>query len=106
MCICVLESQFIAHDVKPEFVNFFVYAECRMVKVDIYFRSVFVLFVSMDVMFTSVRTVVFICQGSNHLFIRCIGKLGLCVCASSGATCDTMKIAGCLLGSDPQLFGS
>jgi len=77
-----------------------------MVNVDIYLRSVFVLFVSMEVMFTSVRTVVLMYQGSNRLFIRCFGKLGLCERASCGATCDTMKIAGCLLGCDPLLFGS
>jgi len=34
-----LESQVIAHDVKPGFVNFFLYAELRMVNVDISLSS-------------------------------------------------------------------
>ena len=52
-----LESQVIAHNVKPGLVNFFLYTEFRMVNVDISLSSLrvcFILFMSMDVFLTSV----------------------------------------------------
>jgi hypothetical protein len=55
--MCFLESQVIAHNVQPGFVNFFVHAEFRMMNVDISLSSVRVyciLCMSMDVFLTSV----------------------------------------------------
>jgi hypothetical protein len=48
ICIWFLESQVIAHDVKPEFVNVFVYAEFRVVNVDISLSLVRVYFIYID----------------------------------------------------------
>jgi len=49
MYTCFLESQIIAHDVKPEIVNFFIYAEFRLVNVDIPLSLLRVYFICIDV---------------------------------------------------------
>jgi hypothetical protein len=48
VCIYFLESQVIAQDVKQMFVNFYVYAEFRMVNTDISLSLVHVYFIRVD----------------------------------------------------------
>ena len=48
-----VESQVIALDIQAGFVTFIVYAEFRMMKVDISYSLLLVLFMSVDVLLTS-----------------------------------------------------